>query len=107
MTRRRSPAHIKQESQLLRLLFPKPDRSSTAKKSSKLFGATAASNTRTIDNHIVTFRKYFEKDPKNPVHTLSGVLATNSTQVNQLNYSRLIGFVLLNKEATIGFASVY
>ncbi|MBL7924048.1 MAG: response regulator transcription factor [Bacteroidia bacterium] len=25
-------------------------------------------STRTIDNFIVTFRKYFEKDPSNPVH---------------------------------------
>ncbi len=28
-------------------------------------------STRTIDNFIVTFRKYFEKDPANPVHFLS------------------------------------
>lgn len=25
-------------------------------------------NSRTVDNFIVRFRKYFEKDPKNPVH---------------------------------------
>ena len=24
--------------------------------------------TRTVDNFIVRFRKYFEKDPKKPVH---------------------------------------
>ncbi len=28
-------------------------------------------STRTIDNFIVTFRKYFEKDPSNPQHFLS------------------------------------
>lgn len=28
-------------------------------------------STRTIDNFIVTFRKYFEKDPSNPLHFLS------------------------------------
>ncbi len=28
-------------------------------------------STRTIDNFIVTFRKYFEKDPSNPVHFVS------------------------------------
>lgn len=28
-------------------------------------------STRTIDNFIVTFRKYFEKDPANPEHFLS------------------------------------
>ncbi|MBK9399490.1 MAG: response regulator transcription factor [Bacteroidetes bacterium] len=28
-------------------------------------------STRTIDNFIVTFRKYFEKDPSNPTHFIS------------------------------------
>ena len=28
-------------------------------------------STRTIDNFIVTFRKYFEADPSNPVHFIS------------------------------------
>ena len=28
-------------------------------------------STRTVDNFILSFRKYFEKDPKNPVHFLS------------------------------------
>ncbi len=28
-------------------------------------------SSRTIDNYILGFRKYFEKDPKNPVHFLS------------------------------------
>ena len=28
-------------------------------------------STRTIDNFIVTFRKYFEKDPSNPIHFIS------------------------------------
>ena len=38
-------------------------------------GYHAFPNTRTIDNHIVTFRKYFEKDPKiRSTSPLSGVL---------------------------------
>ena len=34
----------------------------------EVWGYDAIPSTRTIDNHIVTFRKYFENDPKNPLH---------------------------------------
>jgi len=34
----------------------------------EVWGYDTIPSTRTIDNHIVTFRKYFENDPKNPLH---------------------------------------
>jgi len=34
----------------------------------QVWGYDSIPSTRTIDNHIVTFRKYFEKDPKSPIH---------------------------------------
>ncbi len=34
----------------------------------EVWGYDAIPSTRTIDNHIVNFRKYFENDPKNPLH---------------------------------------
>ncbi len=34
----------------------------------EVWGYEAIPSTRTIDNHIVTFRKYFEEDPKSPIH---------------------------------------
>jgi len=34
----------------------------------EVWGYDTVPSTRTIDNHIVTFRKYFEKDPKAPLH---------------------------------------
>lgn len=34
----------------------------------EVWGYETIPSTRTIDNHIVTFRKYFESDPKNPLH---------------------------------------
>jgi two-component system, OmpR family, alkaline phosphatase synthesis response regulator PhoP len=33
-----------------------------------VWGYDSIPSTRTIDNHIVTFRKYFESDPKSPIH---------------------------------------
>lgn len=33
-----------------------------------VWGYESIPSTRTIDNHIVTFRKYFEEDPKSPLH---------------------------------------
>lgn len=33
-----------------------------------VWGYDVYPSTRTIDNFILSFRKYFEKDPKNPVH---------------------------------------
>ncbi len=34
----------------------------------KVWGFDVYPNTRTIDNFLLAFRKYFEKDPKNPIH---------------------------------------
>ncbi len=36
-----------------------------------VWGYDVYPSTRTIDNFILSFRKYFEQDPKNPVHFLS------------------------------------
>lgn len=36
-----------------------------------VWGYDAFPSTRTIDNYITTFRKYFEDDPRNPKHFLS------------------------------------
>ena len=38
---------------------------------STVWGYNVFPSTRTIDNYILAFRKYFEKDPKNPKHFLS------------------------------------
>ena len=62
----------KRESQLLRLLISKAGQVVSREEILEVvWGYHAFPNTRTIDNHIVTFRKYFEKDPKNPVHFTS------------------------------------
>jgi two-component system alkaline phosphatase synthesis response regulator PhoP len=34
----------------------------------KVWGYDVFPSTRTIDNFILSFRKYFEADPKNPIH---------------------------------------
>jgi two-component system alkaline phosphatase synthesis response regulator PhoP len=34
----------------------------------QVWGYDSIPSTRTIDNHIVAFRKYFEENPKSPVH---------------------------------------
>lgn len=34
----------------------------------EVWGYDSIPSTRTIDNHIVAFRKYFEENPKSPVH---------------------------------------
>lgn len=36
-----------------------------------VWGYDVYPSTRTIDNFILSFRKYFEKDPKNPEYFLS------------------------------------
>ncbi|MFT6027629.1 MAG: two-component system alkaline phosphatase synthesis response regulator PhoP, partial [Bacteroidia bacterium] len=36
-----------------------------------VWGYDVFPSTRTIDNYILAFRKYFEKDPKDPNHFLS------------------------------------
>ena len=62
----------KRESQLLRLLISKAGQVVSREEILEVvWGYHAFPNTRTIDNHIVTFRKYFEKDPKTPVHFTS------------------------------------
>ena len=38
---------------------------------STVWGYNVFPSTRTIDNYILAFRKYFEKDPKEPEHFLS------------------------------------
>ncbi|MGB3074726.1 MAG: helix-turn-helix domain-containing protein, partial [Chitinophagales bacterium] len=40
-----------------------------------VWGYDVFPSTRTIDNFILTFRKYFEKDSRNPVyfHSIRGV----------------------------------
>jgi len=37
----------------------------------KVWGYETIPSTRTVDNYIVNFRKYFEKDPKDPKHFYS------------------------------------
>lgn len=62
----------KRECHLLRLLISKAGQVVSREEILEVvWGYHAFPNTRTIDNHIVTFRKYFEKDPKNPVHFTS------------------------------------
>ena len=41
----------------------------------KLWGKDHFPTSRTIDNYILTFRKIFENDPKNPIffHSVRGV----------------------------------
>jgi two-component system alkaline phosphatase synthesis response regulator PhoP len=41
----------------------------------KVWGHESNSSSRTVDNYIVAFRKYFEEDPKNPryFHSIRGV----------------------------------
>jgi two-component system alkaline phosphatase synthesis response regulator PhoP len=41
----------------------------------KVWGQDSSSSSRTVDNYIVAFRKYFEDDPKNPkyFHSIRGV----------------------------------
>jgi two-component system alkaline phosphatase synthesis response regulator PhoP len=36
-----------------------------------VWGYQVFPTTRTIDNFILSFRKYFEQDPKSPVHFIS------------------------------------
>lgn len=62
----------KKESQLLKLLIEKKNEVVTREEILKtVWGYTVFPSTRTIDNFILAFRKYFEKDPKNPTYFLS------------------------------------
>lgn len=58
-----------QEANLLLYLFQNKGRIvSRQELLEKVWGNSSEIETRTIDNFIVRFRKYFEKDSKNPMH---------------------------------------
>jgi two-component system alkaline phosphatase synthesis response regulator PhoP len=62
----------KKEAQLLRLLIEKKNFVVSREEILKtVWGYTVFPSTRTIDNFILAFRKYFEKDIKNPRYFLS------------------------------------
>ena len=62
----------KKEAQLLRLLIEKKNQVVTREEILKtVWGYTILPSTRTIDNFILAFRKYFEVDIKNPKYFLS------------------------------------
>ena len=66
----------KKEALLLKLLIEnKNEVVSREKILQTVWGYSVYPSTRTIDNFILAFRKYFEKDPKNPRHfkSLRGV----------------------------------
>ena len=58
-----------QEAMLLRLFINNRGRPLSRKKLLEIgWGYARGTTTRTVDNFIVRFRKYFERDPKNPVY---------------------------------------
>ncbi len=62
----------KKEALLLKLLIDrKPEVISRALILETVWGYDVFPSTRTIDNFILSFRKYFETDPRNPRHFLS------------------------------------
>ena len=62
----------KKEAQLLKLLIEKKNKVVTREEILKtVWGYTVFPSTRTIDNFILAFRKYFEEDAKNPKYFLS------------------------------------
>ena len=57
------------ELEVLKLLRERSDETvSRDELLEKVWGNSSEIETRTIDNFIVRFRKYFEKDSKNPMH---------------------------------------
>ena len=59
----------KKEVFLLKLLIEKQGEAVSRQEIlEKVWGYDVYPSTRTIDNFILAFRKYFEEDPKNPVH---------------------------------------
>jgi two-component system alkaline phosphatase synthesis response regulator PhoP len=59
----------KKENSLLKLLIEKKNEVVSREKILEtVWGYDIYPSTRTIDNFIVTFRKYFETDPTNPKH---------------------------------------
>jgi len=62
----------KKEAMLLRLLVENKNNVITRERILQtVWGYHVFPNTRTIDNFILSFRKYFELDPKNPIHFIS------------------------------------
>jgi two-component system alkaline phosphatase synthesis response regulator PhoP len=62
----------KRELLLLKLLIEHKNNVVTREKILQLvWGYQVYPNTRTIDNFILNFRKYFEIDPKHPKHFIS------------------------------------
>lgn len=62
----------KREASLLRLLISRTNQVVSREEILKIvWGYSAFPKTRTIDNFIVAFRKYFEVDPKKPEHFTS------------------------------------
>jgi len=65
-------ALTKKESMLLQLLIENKNTVVTREKILQLvWGYKVYPTTRTIDNFILSFRKYFEQDPKSPNHFIS------------------------------------
>ena len=66
----------KKEIDLLRLLTDKKNEVVPREEIlEKAWGHESNASSRTVDNYIVAFRKYFEEDPKNPryFHSIRGV----------------------------------
>jgi two-component system alkaline phosphatase synthesis response regulator PhoP len=62
----------KKEALLLKLLIENKDEVVSREKILQtVWGYSVYPSTRTIDNFILAFRKYFEEDPKNPKFFLS------------------------------------
>ena len=62
----------KKEAMLLKLLIENKNTVITRERILQtVWGYHVFPNTRTIDNFILSFRKYFELDPKNPIHFIS------------------------------------
>ncbi len=62
----------KKEAMLLKLLIDRRNEVVSRQQIlQSVWGYDVYPSTRTIDNFILSFRKYFERDPKNPQHFLS------------------------------------
>jgi len=62
----------KKESMLLQLLIENKNTVVTRERIlQSVWGYQVYPTTRTIDNFILSFRKYFEQDPKTPLHFIS------------------------------------
>jgi len=64
-------ALTEQECRLLEYFFENEGQALNRKDILKLLGYNEETSTRTIDNFIVRFRKYFELNPKEPAHFIS------------------------------------